>query len=70
MVPLHDHLARPNFIRVMQGNLTFRGPSGAQDYPAGSVILEAGPEPHWWENRSDEPVRLYAIDVYDRRSDD
>ena len=70
VVPLHDHRKRPNFIRVMQGTLTFHGPRGRQDYPAGSVILEAGPEPHWWENRGDDPVRLYAIDVYDRNADD
>jgi quercetin dioxygenase-like cupin family protein len=70
VVPLHDHLRRPNFLRVMHGTLTFHGPRGRQDYPAGSVILEAGPEPHWWENRGGDPVRLYAIDVYDRRAQD
>ena len=40
--------------------------AGMQTYPAGSLILEAGPEPHWWENRGHEPVRLYAVDIYDR----
>ena len=70
VVPLHDHRHRPNFMRVMHGTLTFHGPAGRQHYPAGSVVLEAGPEPHWWENRGEETVRLYAIDVYDRSADD
>jgi hypothetical protein len=34
------------------------------------VILEAGPEPHWWENCGREPVRLYAVDVYDKTADE
>lgn len=66
VVPLHDHRRRPNILRVMTGVLTFHGPRGMQAYPAGSLILEAGPEPHWWENRGHEPVRLYAVDIYDR----
>jgi hypothetical protein len=66
VVPLHDHRRRPNLLRVMTGVLTFHGPRGMQAYPPGSLILEAGPQPHWWENRGHEPVRLYAVDIYDR----
>ena len=66
VVPLHDHRRRPNILRVMTGVLTFHGPRGMQAYPAGSLMLEAGPQPHWWENRGHEPVRLYAVDIYDR----
>jgi quercetin dioxygenase-like cupin family protein len=66
VVPLHDHRRRPNILRVMTGVLTFHGPQGLQAYPPGSLILEAGPTPHWWENKGHEPVRLYAVDIYDR----
>jgi quercetin dioxygenase-like cupin family protein len=66
VVPLHDHRQRPNILRVMTGVLTFRGPQGTQAYPPGSLILEAGPKPHWWENKGRETVRLYAVDIYDR----
>jgi quercetin dioxygenase-like cupin family protein len=66
IVPLHDHRRRPNILRVMTGVLTFHGPRGMQAYPAGSLMLEAGPKPHWWENRGRKPVRLYAVDIYDR----
>jgi quercetin dioxygenase-like cupin family protein len=70
VVPLHDHSRRPNLMRVMTGVLTFHGPQGMQAYPPGSLILEAGPKPHWWENKGHETVRLYAVDIYDRAARD
>ncbi len=69
VIGIHEHKDRPNYFRVMQGEITYHGPDGVKSYREGDEVEELGPTPHWWDNRGSTQVVLYAVDVRDKSKD-
>ncbi len=69
VIGIHEHKARPNYFRVMTGEITYHGPDGVRVYREGDEVEEFGAIPHWWTNAGQYVVTLYAVDVRDMSKD-
>ncbi len=64
--PVHSHDNRPAIVYVLEGELIEHRSDQEQpvEHRAGSVTLEPHGLVHWFENRSNEPVKGLGFDVH------
>lgn len=64
-VAVHQHQGRPGLAYILEGEIV----EHRNDKPepvvrrAGAVSFEKTGVTHWWENRSDAPVRALVVDI-------
>lgn len=65
-VPVHSHDNRPAIVYVLEGELIEHRSDQEQpvEHRSGSVALEPHGIVHWFENRSDAPVKGLGFDVH------
>lgn len=65
ILPAHRHEGRPAITRVMAGEIVeYR--SDRPDpvlHQAGDTTFDADGLVQWWENRSEQPARLFVVDI-------
>lgn len=65
VIAVHEHDSRPGYAYILEGEII----EHRNDRPepvtrtAGDVAQERSGVAHWWENRSDAPVRALVIDI-------
>ncbi len=64
VVGIHSHKERPAVAYILQGTLTEGREGGyVKEYQEGQVIIESRDVTHWAENRTGQPVVIFAVDV-------
>ena len=66
VVARHEHNARPGYAYVLSGEIVEHrnDREGPVTRHVGDVALEQTGVVHWWENTSDQPVRVLVVDIY------
>ena len=65
VIAIHEHNARPGVAYILEGEIIEHRNDQPQPvtHSAGSTAFETTGVAHWWENRSDKPVRALVVDV-------
>ena len=65
VVAVHRHDARPGVAYILEGEIVEHRNDQPQPQlrKAGDVALEKTGVTHWWENRSQRPVRALVVDI-------
>jgi quercetin dioxygenase-like cupin family protein len=65
VIAVHEHHARPGLAYILEGEVV----EHRNDHPEpilhkpGGIAFEWTGVVHWWENRSDRPVRALVVDI-------
>ena len=64
-VAVHEHKDRPGLAYILSGEAVEHraGVDGERVFGPGRVAFEQDGVVHWWENRTDEPVRALVVDI-------
>lgn len=64
-VPLHSHAGRPGIVYVLQGTVTEHVEGkGVFERRQGEFFTEDAGTVHWVENRTNQPAKVLASDIY------
>lgn len=65
VVAVHQHDGRPGVAYILEGEIVeHRSDASDEIIPgAGAVAFEKTGLTHWWENKSDKPVRALVVDI-------
>ena len=65
VIAVHEHDQRPGMAYILEGEIV----EHRNDHPepltrrAGDAAFERSGVVHWWENRTDQPVRALVVDI-------
>lgn len=65
VVAVHQHEARPGLAYILEGEIVEHRSDSAQPLVrrAGDVAFENSGITHWWENKTNQPVRALVVDI-------
>ena len=65
VVAVHEHHKRPGLAYILEGEIVEHRNDQAEPLlrRAGDAAFEHTGVVHWWENRSDKPVRALVVDI-------
>ncbi|MEO8006301.1 MAG: cupin domain-containing protein [Betaproteobacteria bacterium] len=64
-VAMHSHKGRPAVAYALQGTLVEHLEDGTvHEHAQGTTWTEANGISHWAENKSDQPIKVLAVDVF------
>lgn len=65
VVAVHEHDTRPGVAYIIEGEIVEHRNDKEQPivHTAGSVAFEQSGVAHWWENKSDKPVKALVVDI-------
>jgi len=64
VIAVHQHESRPAVAYLLEGEITeVRGKEQVIAHGQGSAAFEQTGLVHWWENRSDRPVKVVVVDI-------
>lgn len=65
VVAVHEHHKRPGLAYILEGEIVEHRNDQAEPLVrrAGDAAFERTGVVHWWENRSDKPVRALVVDI-------
>jgi len=65
VIAVHEHNTRPGVAYILEGEIVEH--RNDSDKPVlrrpGDAAFERTGVAHWWENRSDKPVRALVVDI-------
>jgi len=65
VVAVHQHQGRPGIAYILEGQVVEHRSDHAEPIhrKVGAVAVEKTGLSHWWENKSDQPMRALVIDI-------
>ena len=69
VIAIQEHNARPGVAYILEGEVIEYRNDQPQPitHSAGSTAFETTGVAHWWENRSNKPVRALVVDVFPKQ---
>jgi len=66
LVAVHPHADRPGFLQVVSGTIMLhKSDAASHEMRPGDFTAATDQLAHWWENRGDETVRIWVVDLCD-----